>query len=248
MKKDVTDSSFSTEEAQSVTTLKLNAVTDREISTRRISSKHALALMESIAAVGLIQPIAVSKNGVLLAGGHRLEAIRMLREHDQDVFENLFPDGFIPVRVIDLEEGQDGDRRALEIELTENEKRRDYTGKEISELVTRLQQAGYKTTGAGPRKRGDKQKQHLTEALALILGKSRRQAQRLLSASAPPVKPTQTEATMARCLRAINQALIASSAGGNLEECTLALLEAVRLKSGELEYQCIRKAGASRAA
>ena len=205
--------------------------------------------MESIAAVGLIQPIAVSKTGPLLAGGHRLEAIRVLREHDQSTFEYLFPDGFIPVRIIELEEGQNGERRALEIELTENEKRRDYTGKEISELVTRLQQAGYKTTGAGPRKRGDKQKQHLTEALAVILGKSRRQAQRLLSASAlPPVKPTQTKATMARCLRAIGQTLTASLADGTLEEITLALLEAVRLKSSEMNSKSIKKDEANRAA
>lgn len=213
--------------------MRLEAVVEPMTSTRRVARKHVKALAESIAAVGLIQPMAVNPDGRLLAGGHRLAALRSLKDEQPDTFAKLFPDGLVPVRVMALANGELGARKAFEIEMTENEKRRDYTGKEISALVDRLKEAGYVASTAGPRKKGDNQK-HLTEALATVLGKSRRQAQRLINASKPAIKPTVNEAATARCFRAMDQVLAAAAQEGTLTEAAQMLSDAVREKSRRL--------------
>lgn len=213
--------------------MRLEAVAEPATSTRRVARKHVEALAESIAAVGLIQPMAVDAAGTLLAGGHRLAALRSLQAEQPEAFAKLFPDGLVPVRVMALADGEPGARKALEIEMTENEKRRDYTGKEISALVDRLKEAGYLASTAGPRKKGDNQK-HLTEALATVLGKSRRQAQRLISASKPATRPTVNEAATARCLRAMDQILAAAAQEGTLTGVAQMLSDAVQEKSRRL--------------
>lgn len=225
--------------------MRLEAITDRPQSTRRTSRKHVVALTQSIAAVGLIQPIAVNAQGTLLAGGHRLAALQLLKDEQPEVFAQLFEDGYVPVRIIELESGDPGARKAFEIEMSENEKRRDYTGKEIGGLVARLKEAGYITTTGGPRKKGETQR-HLTEALAMVLGKSRRQAQRLLSASEPTTSPTAKESAAARCLRAMDQVLAAAAQEGSLPEVAQMLTEAVQKKSRGLKQTAekVRKSAA----
>jgi ParB family transcriptional regulator, chromosome partitioning protein len=46
--------------------------------TRTLDPRHILDLAESIAALGMLQPIAIDKNSKLVAGEHRLEACRLL--------------------------------------------------------------------------------------------------------------------------------------------------------------------------
>ena len=67
-------------------------------------------------------------------------------------------------------------RRALSIEITENEKRRDYTKREVTALAERLKVAGFKYTRGKPKK-GERA---LAPALALIIGKSDRTIRRLI--------------------------------------------------------------------
>jgi ParB family transcriptional regulator, chromosome partitioning protein len=161
--------------------LALDEIIDRPMDTRSLNAIHVNALADSIAALGLIQPIAVDNNGQLLAGGHRLAAITQLRTTNPAAFAEHFSGG-IPVRRYDFVAIDDPDL-ALAIEATENEKRRDYTAQEVRSLADRLKAAGYHHT-KGRAKTGNKS---LIPSLAVIVGKSERQINRYL-APQPPAK------------------------------------------------------------
>jgi ParB family transcriptional regulator, chromosome partitioning protein len=157
-------------------TLPLNQITDRPGGdTRPLNPAHVEALAESIAAVGLIQPIAVDNQGRLLAGGHRRAAIVHLQATNPTAFSQWCGAG-VPVHRFDFDASQD-EGRALAIEATENEKRRDYTPGEVRELADRLVAAGY-TNQRGGVKKGTKA---IGPTLEVITGKSRRTIERYLS-------------------------------------------------------------------
>jgi ParB family transcriptional regulator, chromosome partitioning protein len=64
------------EEAAAMTTMK---ITDIRIGTRfRKELRNIDSLAASIAAIGLITPISIDENGVLLAGARRLAACKLL--------------------------------------------------------------------------------------------------------------------------------------------------------------------------
>jgi ParB family transcriptional regulator, chromosome partitioning protein len=160
--------------------LALDEIIDRPMDTRSLNPAHVNALADSIAALGLIQPIAVDKSGQLLAGGHRLAAITQLQTTNPTAFAEHFSEG-IPVRRYDFAAMDDPDL-AMAIEATENEKRRDYTAQEVRGLADRLKAAGYHHT-KGRAKTGDKS---LIPSLAVIVGKSERQINRYLAPEPPP--------------------------------------------------------------
>lgn len=58
--------------------------------TRPLNARHVLALTESIAILGLLEPLVISTKGHLLAGGHRLAAIQLLSYLDPDEREKFF--------------------------------------------------------------------------------------------------------------------------------------------------------------
>jgi ParB family transcriptional regulator, chromosome partitioning protein len=155
--------------------LPLAKIQTRPQDTRPLNEAHVEALIESITVLGLIQPIAIDSQGVLLAGGHRREAIERLQNINPTAFAEHFEEG-VPVRSYDFDSSQDPDR-ALAIEATENEKRRDYTAAEVKELADRLKAAGYHHA-KGRAKEGAKP---LLPSLAVIVGKSERQIQRYLA-------------------------------------------------------------------
>lgn len=166
-------------------TLLLSEITDRPSGdTRPLTQSHVEALSESIAAVGLIQPIAVDNKGCLLAGGHRRAAIYHLKESNPEAFNKHFGAG-IPIRRYDFDATEDAEM-ALAIEATENEKRRDYTPAEVRELADRLKAAGYQFQKGGQRK-GAK---GVAPTLAIIVGKSQRTIERYLSQSDSSTDPT----------------------------------------------------------
>ncbi|MEX0272417.1 ParB/RepB/Spo0J family partition protein [Leptolyngbyaceae cyanobacterium UHCC 1019] len=146
----------------------LAAIKPRDTDTRPLNLNHVNDLVASISALGLIEPLAVDKHGCLLAGGHRLAAISQLKETDSKTFNQHFAAG-IPVRVMDFDAQANPDK-ALEIEIAENEQRRDYTPSEVRAIADRLIEAGYKETKGRP-KTGEKA---LAPALQTIIGKSRR--------------------------------------------------------------------------
>lgn len=158
-----------------LSTLPLGRIKDRENNTRTLNTKHVQSLKGSISTLGLIEPLAVDKDKVLLAGGHRLAAIALLLETEPATFEKHFPDGAIPVRVMPFMAANEPEK-ALQVEVAENEHRRDYTPAEVRGIAERLVNAGYKDVKGRPKK-GEKV---LMPALSTVVGKNRRTIQRYL--------------------------------------------------------------------
>lgn len=187
----------------------IDLVRPRPTDTRQLDPSHVVDLVESIAALGLLEPLVVDRKNRLLAGGHRLAAMQLLVEQDpvkrskawatmaqlawalddgaplpkdaQAAIERLraieaLPDRLVPVRIVDVDGDKDTDK-ALAIEIAENEKRRDYTRREVVALAERLKSAGFRFARGKP-KVGERA---LGPALAVIIGKSERQVRRILS-------------------------------------------------------------------
>lgn len=159
-----------------VSTLPLSKIIDRLTDTRSLKYQHVEDLMKSIAALGLLEPLVVDSRGRLLAGGHRKAAIYLLKKQMPIEYIEHFPNELVPVRVLGFDANQNGDL-ALQVEIAENEKRRDYTPAEVRTLAERLKSAGYIDTKGRPAI-GEKP---LRPALQVIIGKSIRTVQRYLN-------------------------------------------------------------------
>ncbi|MGB3669246.1 MAG: ParB N-terminal domain-containing protein, partial [Phormidesmis sp.] len=105
-----------------LSTLPIDRIRDRESSTRSLNSQHVQSLKESISTLGLIEPLAVDQEKVLLAGGHRIAAIALLQETEPAIFEQHFPSGAVPVRVMPFVAAHEPNK-ALQVEVAENEYR-----------------------------------------------------------------------------------------------------------------------------
>ena len=163
-------------------TLPLEQITDRSGGdTRPLNPKHVESLVESIAVLGLIEPLVVDQAGRLLAGGHRKAAIALLKDANPNAFTERFPGSQIPVRVMPFDAQQEPDL-ALQIEVAENEQRRDYTPDEVRAIADRLREAGFVDLKGRPKK-GQKA---LMPALSAVIGKSIRTVQNYLSAPEAP--------------------------------------------------------------
>jgi ParB family transcriptional regulator, chromosome partitioning protein len=161
--------------------LPLAQITDRPGGdSRPLNLSHVEALSESIAAVGLIQPIAVDSQGRLLAGGHRRAAIAHLQSTNSTAFAQWFAAG-VPIYRFDFDASQDT-ARALAIEASENEQRRDYSAAEVRVLADRLRDAGYQDLKGRP-KQGQKS---VVLALSTIIGKSDKSVRRYLADDGQP--------------------------------------------------------------
>ena len=157
------------------TTLTLNQIKIRKEDTRPLHENHVEALAESLTVLGLLEPLVVDSRYRLLAGGHRLAAIKLLKETDTQAYQNHFPSEAVPVRIMAFDAEANPDL-ALQVEVAENEHRRDYTPKEVKLLATRLQEQGYKRLKGRPGK-GEKS---LIQALAFVVNKSKRTVERYL--------------------------------------------------------------------
>jgi ParB family chromosome partitioning protein len=133
-------------------------------------------LAESIAALGLIEPLVVDSTGILLAGGHRLAAIQSLKETNPELYDEQFPDDLIQVHMLQFEADKEPER-ALQVELAENEKRVNYTRDQIERLAERLKALNYRNIRGRP-KEGEKA---LGPALAVAIGVSTRYVRKVLS-------------------------------------------------------------------
>jgi ParB family chromosome partitioning protein len=161
-------------------TLPLEQILDRETDTRPLQSQHVDQLAESIAVLGLLEPLVVDNRGRLLAGGHRKAAIASIRVHKPEVYAQHFPDDLVPVRMMPFDASEDPEQ-ALQVEISENEKRRDYTPNEVRALASRLRAAGYVDTPGRP----SKDEKRLRPALEVIVGKSLRSVRRYLTEEKP---------------------------------------------------------------
>lgn len=156
--------------------LPLSRIHPRAEDTRPIRDRHVADLAESIGALGLIEPLVVDLQGVLLAGGHRLSAIQLLKAKELDLFEQQFPDGLVPVRIMPFDAEAEPEL-ALQVELAENEKRVNYSRDQIEKLAARLRSLNYRDTRGRP-KEGEKA---LGPALAVAIGVSTRYVRQVLS-------------------------------------------------------------------
>lgn len=172
---------------------------------RPIDAEHVIDLAESIAAIGIMQPPVVDRNGVLIAGAHRycalllltaptteaawsawlalapsvrLASARSFEARVQLLDRTKFAAGRIPVVVADTDVVVDPEH-AVALEVAENEKRRDYSPGEVKAIADRLRAVGFRDHNGRP-PLGERA---LRPALALILGKSTRAVRRLLSAA-----------------------------------------------------------------
>uniref|UniRef100_B8HZD4 ParB domain protein nuclease n=1 Tax=Cyanothece sp. (strain PCC 7425 / ATCC 29141) TaxID=395961 RepID=B8HZD4_CYAP4 len=159
-------------------TLPLAKILNRTQDTRELSDQHVNELAESIIILGLLEPLVVDNRGRLLAGGHRRAAIAAVKEMNPEAYTTHFPNDLIPVRVVDFDAEENPDL-ALQVEVTENEKRRDYTPNEVKALAERLRNAGFVDLKGRPAK-GEKA---LRPALEVIIGKSIRTVRRYLNES-----------------------------------------------------------------
>lgn len=57
---------------------------------RKLNAAHVVTLAESIAALGILEPVVIDLEGHLLAGGHRLAALQLLAEGDGQARRTLF--------------------------------------------------------------------------------------------------------------------------------------------------------------
>lgn len=162
------------------TALPLEQIQDRASDTRQLRQDHVEQLAESIAVLGLLEPLVVDNQGRLLAGGHRKAAIYYVKEFHPEAYEQHFLDDIVPVRML-LFNADDDPEKALQVEISENEKRRDYTPAEVRALADRLRSAGYADTAGRPSK-GEKR---LRPALEIIIGKSLRSVRRYLTEEKP---------------------------------------------------------------
>jgi ParB family chromosome partitioning protein len=153
----------------------LGQIKPRKYDTRPARPEHVADLAESIAALGLIEPLVVDAQGVLLAGAHRLAAIQALKETDPEIYNQQFPDDLIHVHMLSFTADQEPER-ALQIELAENEKRVNYTRDQIERLADRLRALNYREIRGRP-KEGEKA---LGPALAVAIGVSTRYVRKVL--------------------------------------------------------------------
>lgn len=159
-----------------LSSIPIEQISKREADTRPLNQAHVEGLAESIAALGLIEPLVLDQDKVLLAGGHRLASIEYLKSTDIDLFNQQFPGEQVPVRIMPFVAKNDPER-ALQIEVAENEHRRDYTPAEVRVIAAHLKAAGYRDSGGRPKK-GEKA---LMPALSVVIGKNRRTIHRYLS-------------------------------------------------------------------
>jgi ParB family chromosome partitioning protein len=171
--------------------------------SRPIKPSHVLNLAESISAVGLVEPPTVDHVGHLLAGAHRVAALKLLAQPDLETrvkawmelaclnesrltakqqieverLKALPPlDVYeVPVMILPFNAAEDT-ARALAIETSENTQRRSYSRDEILALVQRLRASGFVEREGRPRS-GEKA---LRPALSIVLGKSANTVRRWL--------------------------------------------------------------------
>lgn len=163
------------QERSQKTKILLAQIHPREADTRPIRPEHVADLAESIAALGLIEPLVVDCKGVLLAGAHRLAAIQLLKEGNLEAYAQQFPDELVMVHMMAFD-AEEEPERALQVELAENEKRVNYTRDQIERLAERLRALNYREIRGRPRE-GEKA---LGPALAVAIGVSTRYVRKIL--------------------------------------------------------------------
>ena len=247
---------------RAVAVVAVESIHRRKDDSRPARAVHVLALAESIAAVGLLQPLALDRNARLVAGLHRLEAVRLLLAGDRaaafaalaeadkvdaaeaahrlralppvSALAEPLKGGRVPVRLL-LDLDAEGDpAAALAAEAAENTARKNYTPAEVSALAERLRAAGYRDTAGRPRK-GEKA---MRPALALVLGVHVDTVRRSMGEKGETGKPRQVpmfSETLPRLARAVAATLKAGDDLPKGDRKARRLLAALQTLAADLE-------------
>jgi len=182
----------------------LSALKPHPNPSRTIDLKHLIDLARSIAALELIHPLVVDMDDTVIAGSHRYAALRLLVAAPEErlaLLKLLCPGSSasqlktlapvaealpvsprtvditrIPVRILPLRYA-DAPGDVWRVEVAENERRRDYSPKEVRALAERLREQGYRFATGKP-KEGE---QPALPVLTVLIGKSERTIRRILS-------------------------------------------------------------------
>ena len=111
---------------------------------------------------------------------HLGEAMNRASKLDHASFRMMYQDPKIPVLMLPINAKTEKEK-AFNIEVTENEKREDYTKNEILSLANTLESKGYVRYKTNQKKDADRP--DIVKALSLISGKSARAIQRNLSST-----------------------------------------------------------------
>jgi len=142
---------------------------------RPVDEAHVRSLVESIRALGLMQPISVDREHRLVAGAHRLAAFQILAAEEPERFAK------VPVVVDPDLDAEEDPERALLKEIAENEKRRNLTPQQVQDAARRLMEHDPQfTRRAGRLREGERA---LTPFLASTFGVSVRHVRSLLNSS-----------------------------------------------------------------
>ena len=172
--------------------------------TRALDPRHVVDLARSIGVLGLIHPLVVDVEDVVIAGSHRYAALRILATpppERADLLARLCPAAHlnaltpladpllllavapgvldfmrIPVRVLPLSLAKNPDE-AWRAEVAENEQRRDYSAPEVRALAERLKEQGYHYT----RNKWAPSEMRMLPVLVALIGKSERHVRRILT-------------------------------------------------------------------
>lgn len=202
---------------------------------RELRPAHVVDVAATICGSGLLHPIAVDSRYRLVAGKHRLAAFQLLsglkacRDIDSrlklldtvvgqegagaklkdelaalDVakYEEKHPGGVIPCRLMPYDSEKEPGL-AVVAEAIENFEREGYTPKEVKEIATRLQDYGYVDVSGRP----SNSQKPLKPALAMIVGKSLRQVQRMLKKADGDTPSAKPASPLPALLRSLERAL-----------------------------------------
>jgi ParB family chromosome partitioning protein len=180
----------------------LDEIKPRETKSRGIDPAHVKDLAASIGRVGLINPLTLAQDKQIVAGHHRREALVELRDNFPDIFELRFPNGLIPIRRSAL--GYETKSEELwDIELAENERRKNYTPKEVTGIMDYLSarysnQVGRPTTAQGTEERfarlHDKVQEHFRVSESTARRMIRQHRQKTTGEEQPETPPSLDQA------------------------------------------------------
>lgn len=183
-----------------------------ELALRVIDKEHVNKLKASINDQGLLEPLVVDRNGVLLAGHHRFEALKQLQNGDSDRFNGWFPRSHVPVLRLNIDAEKDT-QIAAAAAISENRKRKELSREVIKKFCDTMAKKHNIHMRSG---RPPKGKVSMSKLLSDALQVSPRHVRRMKNDKGPN-KPGRG-VRVSPAAAAAEHILKATLAGGNISE------------------------------
>lgn len=125
-------------EPTTVDTVQLDHIRAWSHAIREPDAPQTNTLRQSIRDHGLLEPLVVDAKNVLIAGSHRLAAIKDLRDSDPAIYKKRFPGGKVPVNRLAFD-ADDFPIEAIAASVAENQKRQALDPAAIQRIKQHLQ-------------------------------------------------------------------------------------------------------------